>query len=57
MNFNKLSKQIELREKQQKRLHRKIQFGKEAKAGNYRPCQCGSGESWVSCSANSQYCG
>ena len=22
-----------------------------------RPCTCGSGEPWVSCSANSHYCG
>ena len=24
---------------------------------NERPCQCGSGQPWVSCSANSSYCG
>ena len=24
---------------------------------NERPCTCGSGEPWVSCSANSHYCG
>jgi len=25
--------------------------------GNYRPCACGSGETWVSCQAGSQECG
>lgn len=24
---------------------------------NERPCQCGSGQPWVSCTAVSQYCG
>lgn len=24
---------------------------------NERPCQCGSGEPWVSCSATSSFCG
>ena len=24
---------------------------------NERPCTCGSGEPWVSCSANPHYCG
>jgi hypothetical protein len=26
-------------------------------SSNERPCNCGSGEAWVSCSANSAYCG
>lgn len=26
-------------------------------SSNERPCQCGSGQPWVVCSANSQYCG
>jgi len=27
------------------------------KSYHSRPCQCGSGQAWVSCSANSSYCG